>query len=112
MNYTDEEILDLESSLDGIGHSKQVVLILVEPDGWDRQGKGSFGKFLGEIHGRDLYDQGLCTAVSHMLIPGPDGFVKKSRSAIKIMGPSIRAGKALEELYEKYNCSMALDFTE
>lgn len=47
-----------------------------------------------------------------MLIPGLDGFVKKSRSAIKIMGPSIRAGKALEDLYEKYNCSMALDFTE
>jgi hypothetical protein len=45
-----------------------------------------------------------------ILIPGePD---KSSRSVFKIMGPAIRAGKALDELYEKYNCTMALDFTE
>jgi hypothetical protein len=45
-----------------------------------------------------------------ILIPGEEG--KRSRSIVKIIGPSIRATKALDEIYEKYNCTMALDFTE
>jgi hypothetical protein len=34
------------------------------------------------------------------------------RSAFKITGPALRATAALNELYDKYKCSMALDFTE
>jgi hypothetical protein len=45
-----------------------------------------------------------------ILIPGETD--KRSRSIIKIMGPALRATAALNELYDKYKCSMALDFTE
>ena len=110
MNYTDQEILDLESSLEEVGHSKQVTFLLVEPEGWNQQEFGRFGPFVENAHGKELAEQGLTTGTSMILIPRePD---KSSRSVFKIMGPAIRAGKALDELYEKYNCTMALDFTE
>jgi hypothetical protein len=107
MNYTDQEILDLETSLDGVGHAKQVVLVLIEPDGWDQKVLGRFGPFMEKTHDGELYAQGLTTVVSIMLIPNVG-----VRSAFKITGPSIRATAALNELYDKYKCSMALDFTE
>jgi hypothetical protein len=110
MNYTDEEILDLEEALETVGHAKQVTLALVEPDGWNEQKLGSFGSFTENTHGKDLAEQGLTTNTSMILIPGEEG--KRSRSIVKIIGPSIRATKALDVIYEKYNCTMALDFTE
>jgi hypothetical protein len=110
MNYTDEEILDLESSLEGVGHSKQVAFCLVEPEGWRAIQSERFGPFLVKTHGKDLAERGLTTNTSMILIP--DGEDKKSRSIIKIMGPSIRASKALNELYEKYNCQMAFEFED
>jgi len=110
MNYTDQEILDLETSLDEVGHAKHVTLALVEPDGWDKQELGRFGPFMEKTHGRELIESGLTTNTSMILIPGETD--KRSRSIMKIMGPSIRATAALNELYEKYNCQMALDFSE
>jgi hypothetical protein len=110
MNYTDQEILDLESSLEEVGLSKQVVFAIVEPEGWNQQEFGRFGPFIENTHGKDLAEQGLTTNTSMILIPGEEG--KRSRSIIKIIGPSIRATKALDVIYEKYNCTMALDFTE
>jgi hypothetical protein len=110
MNYTDEEILDLEEALETVGHAKQVTLALVEPDGWDKQELGRFGPFMEKIHGRELIEAGLTTGTSMILVPGETD--KRSRSIIKIMGPSVRATAALNELYDKYDCSMALDFSE
>jgi len=110
MNYTDQEILDLETSLDGVGHAKHVTLALVEPDGWDMQELGRFGPFMEKTHGGELVEAGLTTNTSMILIPGETD--KRSRSIIKIMGPSVRATAALNEFYDKYNCSMALDFSE
>lgn len=110
MNYTDQEILDLESSLEEVGHSKQVVFLLVEPDRWKTLDFGRFGPFVENAHGKDLAEQGLTTGTSMILVPGEKD--KSSRSVFRIMGPAIRARKALDELYEKYDCSMALDFTE
>ena len=107
MNYTDQEILDLETSLDGVGHAKQVVLVLIEPDGWDQKVLGRFSRFMANTHDGELYAQGLTTVVSTMLIPNVG-----VRSAFKITGPALRATAALNELYDKYNCTMALDFTE
>ena len=46
MTYTDQEILDLETSLDGVGLAKSATLALVEPDGWDRQRLGSWDSSL------------------------------------------------------------------
>jgi hypothetical protein len=110
MNYTDQEILDLESSLEEVGHSKQVVFAIVEPEGWNHQEFGRFASFIENTHGKDLAEQGLTTDRSMILIPGEEG--KRSRSIVKIIGPSIRASKSLDMIYEKYNCTMALDFTE
>ena len=107
MNYTDQEILDLETSLDGVGHSKQATLILIEPDGWDKEGLGKFSHFMTTAHDGELYAQGLTTVASTMLIPNMG-----VRSAFKIIGPSIRATAELNKLYDKYNCQMALDFSE
>ena len=107
MNYTDHEILDLETSLDGVGHSKQATLILIEPDGWDKEGLGKFSHFMTTTHDGELYAQGLTTVASTMLIPQLG-----VRSAFKIIGPSIRATAELNKLYDKYNCQMALDFSE
>jgi len=105
--YTDQEILDLEVSLDGIGHAKQVVLVLIEPDGWDQEVLGKFSHFMTKTHDGELYAQGLTTTASTMLIPQVG-----VTTAFKIMGPSVRATAALNKLYDKYNCTMALDFTE
>jgi len=110
MTYTDQEILDLETSLDGVGLAKSATLVLVEPDGWDRQGLGSFGPFVERTHGRELAEAGLTTGTSMILVPGETD--KRSRSIIKIMGPSVRAAAELNKLYDKYNCQMALDFSE
>ena len=110
MNYTDQEILDLETSLDGVGHAKHVTLALVEPDGWPQPEMGRFGQCMQENYDKELYARGLTTSTSMILIPGETD--KRSRSVFKIMGPSVRATAALNELYEKYNCQMALDFTE
>jgi hypothetical protein len=107
MNYTDQEILDLETSLDEVGHAKQVTLALVEPDGWDQKVLGRFSRFMAKTHDGELYAQGLTTVVSTILIPNVG-----VRSAFKIMGPALRTTAALNELYEKYNCQMALDFSE
>ena len=110
MNYTDQEILDLETSLDEVGHAKHVTLALVEPDGWSQPEMGSFGPFVERTHGRELAEAGLTTGTSMILVPGETD--KRSRSIIKIMGPSIRATAELNKLYDKYNCQMALDFSE
>jgi hypothetical protein len=50
MNYTDQEILDLESSLEEVGLSKQVVFAIVEPEGWNQQEFGRFGSFVENTH--------------------------------------------------------------
>ena len=107
MNYTDQEILDFETILDEVGHAKKVTLILIEPDGWDQKGLGKFSHFMAKAHDGELYAQGLTTVVSTMLIPQLG-----VRSAFKIIGPSIRATAELNKLYDKYNCQMALDFSE
>ena len=107
MNYTDQEILDLETSLDEVGHSKQATLILIEPDGWDQKVLGRFSHFMTKTHDGELYAQGLTTVASTMLIPQLG-----VRSAFKIIGPSIRAAAELNKLYDKYKCTMALDFSE
>jgi hypothetical protein len=110
MNYTDQEILDLETSLDEVGHAKQVVLVLVEPDGWDKRELGRFGPFMEKTHGGELVEAGLTTSTSMILVPPYTYNIP--RSIIKIMGPALRATAALNELYDKYNCQMALDFSE
>jgi hypothetical protein len=109
MNYTDEEILDLEEALETVGHAKQVTLALVEPDGWDKQELGRFGPFMEKTHGGELVEAGLTTGTTIFLVSLLPG---GSKSIIKIMGPAIRARKALNELYDKYNCSMTLDLSE
>jgi len=110
MTYTDQEILDLETSLDEVGHAKHVTLALVEPDGWSQPEMGRFGPFMVKTHGRELVEAGLTTGTSMILVPGETD--KRSRSIIKIMGPSVRATAALNELYDKYDCQLALDFSE
>ena len=85
MNYTDQEILDLETSLDEVGHAKHVTLALVEPDGWPQPEMGRFGPLMEKTHGRELIEAGLTTNTSMILIPGETD--KRSRSVFKIMGP-------------------------
>ena len=58
----------------------------------------------------ELIEAGLTTNTSMILIPGETD--KRSRSIIKIMGPSVRATAALNVLYDKYDCQLALDFSE
>jgi hypothetical protein len=109
MNYTDQEILDLEEALETVGHAKQVTLALVEPDGWNEQKLDSFGSFMEKTHGGELVEAGLTTGASTFLF---SLFPGGTKSIIKIMGPAIRARKALNELYDKYNCSRTLDLSE
>jgi len=109
MNYTDQEILDLEDSLESVGHSVEARYCIVEPDSWDQKEMGVFGLVLCRFYKNKLEEQGLIVGNSHMLIPTLE---RKGRSVFTIQGPSIRAKKALDEIYEKYNCQMALEFGE
>lgn len=116
MNYTDEEILDLENSLDKIGLSVQTKLGLVEPDNWSSEKKWkygthkNFGPFLLQEHGKELYDLGLTPGTSFMLIPEEEKMIGKSIFILN--GVSVKATKALEDLYEKYNCNRVFQFDD
>ena len=107
MNYTDEEILGLEASLESVGLSVQVKLGLVEPDCWNRKEMGNFGQSLVKFHTDELKNQGIILGSCHMLFP--DG---KGKSIFTIEGPSIKASKILDRLFEKYECQMALEFPD
>ena len=74
MNYTDQEILDLETSLDGVGHAKQVVLVLIEPDGWDQKVLGRFSHFMAMGIQRSRGKVGLR--------PRRAGMLKRSKGSI------------------------------
>jgi hypothetical protein len=113
MNYTDEEILALERSLDLVGQSVQVKLGLVEPEGWlvKREEYGtqqSFGAFLLQEHGMELAELGLQPGASYMLLPQGEKMI--GRSLLTIEGPSVRATTELDKLTKKYNCETAFEF--
>lgn len=110
MKYTDEDILDLEEALETVGHAKHTRFGLVEPEEWNQREMGIFGHFLSRTYGKGLKEQGLEVGCSHMIIPSLAE--KKGRSIFTIQGPSVRAKKALDGLYEKYNCQMAVEFGE
>ena len=110
MSYTDEEILDLEDSLDSVGHSVQVRLGIVEPDHWNQQEMGVFGFTLTMDHFDEVKDQGIILGSTHMLIPTLQE--RKGRSILTIQGPSIKAMRILNRLYEKYECQMAFEFPD
>jgi hypothetical protein len=107
MNYTDEEILDLEEALETVGHSKHTRFALVEPDEWSQKEMGVFGRILLANHGEEFQNQGITLGTSHMLIPTLE---RKGRSVLTVEGPSIKASRALDFLYEKYSCQLALEF--
>lgn len=109
MNYTDQEILDLESALEGVGHAKIIRFALVEPDEWNQREMGVFGNLLLSRHREEFQNQGITIGSSHMLIPTLE---RKGRSVLTIEGPSVKTSKALDSLLEKYNCQMALQFAD
>lgn len=108
MNYTDGEILDLETSLESVGLSVPVKLGLVEPDYWDRKEMGTFGQSLVKFHAEELKGQEIILGSSYIIFPDNG----KGKSILTIEGPSVRASKILDRLYEKYECQMAFEFAD
>lgn len=101
MNYSDKDILDLETSLEAVGHESIVKYGILAPDSWPKD--VSFENTIIKDFSDKFFEAGISPGFSTLL-----RFVKgdektKGSKCLTIEGPAVRTQKLMEEVAEKYN---------
>ena len=101
MQYSDKDILDLETSLEAVGHESIVKYGILSPDSWPND--VSFENTVIKDFGDKFYEAGISPGFSTIL-----RFVKGDEKAtgskcLSLEGPAVRTQKLMEEVSEKYN---------
>jgi hypothetical protein len=95
MQYSDKEILDLESSLEGVGHESISNFGLLKAVG--TRGYEGFPTQILKDFKRRFADEKIEFFFSNILAQD------KMHKCFRIKGPSIRTRKLVDEIAEKYN---------
>lgn len=95
MRYTDEEILDLEASLEEIGHEVISNFGLLKAVG--TRGYEGFPTPILKDFKQRFAEEKIEFGFSNILAQG------KNHKCFRIKGPSIRTKKLVDEIAEKYN---------
>ena len=101
MQYSDKDILDLETSLEAVGHESIVKYGILSPDSWPKD--VSFENTVIKDFSDKFYEAGISPGFSTIL-----RFVKGEEKArgskcLSLEGPAVRTQKLMEEVAEKYN---------
>ena len=101
MQYSDKDILDLETSLEAVGHESIVKYGILSPDSWPKD--VSFENTVIKDFGDKFYEAGISPGFSTILRFEKGGGNVKGNKCLSIEGPAIRTQKLMEEVSEKYN---------
>ena len=108
MNYTDEEILDLEESLATVGLEERACFGVLAPKGFPKDPIHCFSSRVIQDHGKELAEMGLNVKGSTL------GWMFQSPpvSCLRIEGPRLRAHREALRIAELYNCNQIIEFVE
>ncbi len=100
MQYTDKDILDLETSLEAVGHESIVKYGILAPDSWPKD--VSFERTIIKDFADKFYEAGISPGFSMILRMGKGDEKTKGSKCLSLEGPAIRTQKLMEEVSEKY----------
>lgn len=112
MNYTDEEILDLEEALATAGLEERACFGILAPEGFPKGRAHCFSSTVIQDHGRELAGMGLDVKGSTLGWVSNGEKVSTAVSCLRIEGPRLRAHKEALRIAELYNCNQIIEFIE
>jgi len=112
MNYTDEEILDLEKSLETVGLEERACFGILAPEGFPKDRVHCFSSRVIQDHGKKLAEMGLNVKGSTLGWVSNGETVSTSVSCLRIEGPRIKAHREALRISELYNCDQIIEFIE
>ena len=112
MNYTDEEILDLEKSLETAGLEERACFGILAPEGFPKGRAHCFSSTVIQDHGRELAGMGLDVKGSTLGWVSNGETVSTAVNCLRIEGPRLRAHKEALRIGELYNCDQMIEFIE
>lgn len=101
MQYSDKDILDLETSLEEVGHESTVKYAILAPDSWPKD--VSFENTVIKDFADKFHKAGVSPGFSMILRMGKGEEKTKGNKCLSLEGPAIRTLKLMEEVSEKYN---------
>lgn len=108
MNYTDKEILDLEASLEAVGHETIAKYGIIAPDSWPND--VSFDGTITRDFGDKFSEAGISPGFSMILRMGKGDEKATGNKCLSLEGPAVRTRKLIEEVAEKYKIETILLF--
>ena len=110
MNYTDEEILDLEGVLETAGLEERTCFGILAPVGFSTDRTHCFSSIVIQDHGKELTGMGLDVKGSTLGWVSNGEAVSTSVSCLRIEGPRIKAHREALRISELYNCDQIIEF--
>ena len=101
MQYSDKDILDLETSLEAVGHESIVKYGILSPDNWPKD--VSFENTVIKDFADKFFEAGISPGFSMILRMGKGDEKTKGNKCLSLEGPAVRTQKLMEEVAEKYN---------
>lgn len=101
MAYTDKDILDLETSLEEVGHESIVKYGILAPDSWPKD--VSFENTVIKDFSGKFYEAGISPGFSTILRFGKGEEKTRGSKCLSLEGPAVRTQKLMGEVSEKYN---------
>jgi hypothetical protein len=101
MNYSDKDILDLETSLEAVGLESIVKYGILSPDSWPKD--VSFENTVIKDFSDKFYEAGISPGFSTLLRFGKGEEKARGSKCLSLEGPAVRTQKLMEEVAEKYN---------
>lgn len=106
MSYTDQDILDLETTLEGIGQEDRICYRLVQPKSWvTPEGGLNFQNSVIVSFGTRLEKNGIKSWFGGAFIGFPINapmFGGWATTCVFLQGPSIKTKLLMEEIKEKF----------
>ena len=101
MQYSDKDILDLETSLEAVGLESIVKYGILSPDSWPKD--VSFENTVIKDFSDKFYEAGISPGFSTLLRFGKGEEKARGSKCLSLEGPAVRTQKLMEEVAEKYN---------
>lgn len=112
MNYTDEEILDLEKSLETVGLEERACFGILAPEGFPKDRAHCFSSTVIQDHGKELAGMGLDVKGSTLGWVSNGETLSPFVSCLRIEGSRIKSHREALRIAELYNCDQIIEFVE
>ena len=109
MQYSDKDILDLETSLEAVGHESIVKYGILSPDSWPED--ISFENTVIKDFADKFFTAGISPGFSTILRFENGAEDVKGNKCLSLEGPAVRTQKLMEEVSEKYNIEIVYTFS-